>query len=406
MFILAACLAGVLQAKVINDLNVITTEVSEQSREVRDQAIADGFELAVVRFTGLPSHIIAATIRENSLRASQYLQRYRYEVTEQSAETEQQAESTKLVMIFDEGGILSLVDQLNLPAWNNNRPELLAWIAIGDKRYRLLLGPEYESQLKTLVTRSLNDPFMRVEPPEKQTSPTSTKSASEELNPAERLYLDKVGTSENLLEILDTVASNRGLPLVLPLLDLQDNISLDTGDVWGQFVSQIREASTRYKPDLTLVGRVELVNDGWLLDWLLLDDNSSELWQASAKTLSEALVTGLEETIERIASRFAVVQDSSKSSLLEISVSNIVTIADMAAMEDYLKKQPAIANVYLSRVSGTNVRYKLELIGDLSSLLQSIQLERRLVETTAPESQITMNLLDTTPVSIYFDWNG
>ena len=78
----------------------------------------------------------------------------------------------------------------------------------------------------------------------------------------------------------------------------------------------------------------------------------------------------------------------------------------MAALETYLKSQPAISNVYLSRVSGTNVRYKLELIGDLTSLLQSIQLEQRLTETTASESQISMNPLDISQASIYFDWNG
>jgi len=390
---------------VINDLNVVITEVEDQSQSTRNKAIAEGFELALVRVTGLSPDSISATIRENRLRANQYLQRYQYDVPAEPTGSDEQSEPIKLVMIFDEIGISNLLNQLNLPAWNNNRPELLAWIAIGDKRFRLLLGPEYEYQLKSLVTRSLNDPFLNIELSEEQNQSDQSIN-DDEVDPLEQLFLDKVGTDESLLDIMDKVATERGLPLVFPLLDLQDNITLDTGDVWGQFVSQIREASNRYSPDLTLVGRVELVNEGWLMDWLLLDETSSEIWQGSGQTLSEALVTGLEESIERIAKRFAVVQDTSSSSLLEISINDVGTAADMAALETYLKSQPAISNVYLSRVSGTNVRYKLELIGDLTSLLQSIQLEQRLTETTASESQISMNPLDISQASIYFDWNG
>ena len=405
VFILVCILATSIHAKVINDLNVVTTEVEDQSQSTRNKAIAEGFELALVRFTGLPPDSISATVRENRLRASQYLQRFQYDVPDELIGSDEQPEPIKLVMIFDEIGISNLLNQLNLPAWNNNRPELLAWIAIGDKRFRLLLGPEYESQLKSLVTRSLNDPFLNIELSEEQNQ-SEQYINDDEVVPLEQLFLDKVGTDESLLDIMDRVATQRGLPLVFPLLDLQDNITLDTGDVWGQFVSQIREASNRYSPDLTLVGRVELVNQGWLMDWLLLDETSSEIWQGSGQTLSEALVAGLEDSIERIAKRFAVVQDTSSSSLLEISINGVGTTADMAALETYLKSQPAISNVYLSRVSGTNVRYKLELIGDLTSLLQSIQLEQRLTETTASESQISMNPLDTSQASIYFDWNG
>ena len=397
----------VLHAKVMTDLNVIVAEVEDQSQSTRNKAISDAFKLVLVRYTGLTPQSLSSTIRENRLTANQYLQRYQYETLDESQLQSSEDETFNLIMIFDEVGIAKLLSQLNLPAWNNNRPELLTWIAVGDKRYRLLLGPDYEPQLRTLIRGTSNDPFLDMPSLAGQPEPSSNTDIEEEtLDPLEQLFLDKVGTDESLLDVMGTIADERGLPLILPLLDLEDSLTIDSADVWGQFVTQLRLASERYNPDAILAGRVELVANGWLMDWLLLDQSTSEVWQGSAETLSGALSAGLEQSIERIASRFAVVQDTSTSSLIEVSVTGINSLSDIAAVEAYLKAQPAISGLYPSRVTATEVRFKLALIGELASLLQSIQLEKRLEETTVSEMQISVNAFDISQPSIYFVWNG
>lgn len=399
--------SGVLHAKVITDLNVIVAEVEDQSQSTRNKAISEAFKLVLVRYTGLTPQSLSSTIRENRLTANQYLQRYQYETIDESQLQPSEDETLNLIMIFDEVGIAKLLSQLNLPAWNNNRPELLTWIAVGDKRFRLLLGPDYESQLKTLIRGTGNDPFLDMSSFADQPQPSSNNDTEEEtLDPLEQLFLDKVGTDQSLLDVMGMIADERGLPLILPLLDLEDSLTIDSADVWGQFVTQLRLASERYNPDAILAGRVELVADGWLMDWLLLDQSTSEVWQGSAETLSEALSAGLEQSIERIASRFAVVQDTSTSSLIEVSITGINSLSDIAAVEAYLKAQPAISALYPSRVNTTEVRFKLALIGELASLLQSIQLEKRLEETTVSEMQISVNAFDISQPSIYFVWNG
>lgn len=396
-----------LHAKVMTDLNVIVAEVEDQSQSTRNKAISDAFKLVLVRYTGLTPQSLSSTIRENRLTANQYLQRYQYETVDELQLQPSEDETFNLIMIFDEVGIAKLLSQLNLPAWNNNRPELLTWIAVGDKRFRLLLGPDYESQLRTLIRGTSNDPFLDMPSLAGQPEPSSNTDIEEEtLDPLEQLFLDKVGTDESLLDVMGTIADERGLPLILPLLDLEDSLTIDSADVWGQFVTQLRLASERYNPDAILAGRVELVADGWLMDWLLLDQSTSEVWQGSAATLSGALSAGLEQSIERIASRFAVVQDTSTSSLIEVSVTGINSLSDIAAVEAYLKAQPAISGLYPSRVTATEVRFKLALIGELASLLQSIQLEKRLEETTVSEMQISVNAFDISQPSIYFVWNG
>ena len=48
-----------------------------------------------------------------------------------------------------------------------------------------------------------------------------------------------------------------GLPLTLPLIDLEDQRAIQFTDVWGGFTGTIATASRRYRPQVVLTGRLE-----------------------------------------------------------------------------------------------------------------------------------------------------
>ena len=406
-FLFTACLVGAnVNAKEVEQLNEITTLVEDQTRSTRTKAIDMAFEQVLVRYTGLTPENISSTVKSNRINATNYLQRFQYQ---EATLTQQPAELSEtlfdLVLVFDPVAITNLLTQLNLPQWSNNRPDMLMWIAIGDKTFRLLLGTDHQLRLKELLTRFANNPFTSIQG-ESRPPASSDVDDTEMMDPIDQLYLEKIGTDEDLLLQIKDLASLRGMPVILPLLDLQDNVSLDSADVWGQFVTQIRSASERYQPDLILVGKIELVQEGWLTDWLIIGDTASDIWQGSAQTLSSALDQGIEQAIVRTAERFAVVQDTSSSQFVEISVSGIGSTTAMAELEAYLQSQTAIADIYVSRLMGNEIRYRISLITDIPGLLQSIRLEQRLVETE-PVS-LTINPAEAIlpqPV-VYFEWNG
>ncbi len=395
-----------LQAKILDSLNKIVIPVSDQSRAQRTKAINLAFQQVLVRYTGLSPESILSTIKSNRISATSYLQRFQYQEIVDVAEAPQSVVGTEIVLIFDPIGITNLLNQLNLPEWSENRPELLLWIAIGDKRFRLLLGPDHREQIRDLLTRQIDAPFSDFKTSEHLVGADVGNADSENPDPLDDYYLKKVGTEEDLLSELNRIADERGLPIILPLLDLQDNMSLDSADVWAQFVSLIRSASERYQPDAILAGKIELVSEGWLMDWILMDDSTSEAWQGSATTLADALYQGLGESIIRIAQRFAVVQDSSSSQTLEIAISGIQSATDLANLETYLGSQAAISAINMSRLKGTEVRYRVSLIGELSSLLQSIRLEQRLTEVQPSYSEFIPGQVVTSKPAIYFEWNG
>jgi hypothetical protein len=71
---------------------------------------------------------------------------------------------------------------------------------------------------------------------------------------------------------LFAVADERGLPIALPLLDLEDLNAVSFTDVWGGFEDRVAAASARYRADAILVGRVLPALGGSEIQWLLLQD--------------------------------------------------------------------------------------------------------------------------------------
>src|SRR5258706_15949695 len=66
------------------------------------------------------------------------------------------------------------------------------------------------------------------------------------------------------------VADERGLPVTLPLLDVQDLRAVTFADVWGGFEDRVAAASARYRADALLIGRVRPGLIGNQIEWLLV----------------------------------------------------------------------------------------------------------------------------------------
>jgi hypothetical protein len=82
---------------------------------------------------------------------------------------------------------------------------------------------------------------------------------------------------------LTAVADERGLPIALPLLDLEDLDAVTFLDVWAGDEERIGSAATRYRADAVLIGRVRpgVLGVGNEIQWLLVNDGRSSCSAAS-----------------------------------------------------------------------------------------------------------------------------
>ena len=54
---------------------------------------------------------------------------------------------------------------------------------------------------------------------------------------------------------LDAAAQQRGLPVMLPLMDLQDSVAVNPAVIWGKFTDVLDQANQRYMASQYLLGR-------------------------------------------------------------------------------------------------------------------------------------------------------
>jgi hypothetical protein len=205
-------------------------------------------------------------------------------------------------------------------------------------------------------------------------------------------------TSNSLLpSVINNFSQLRGLPLVMPIMDLTDLTSLTLYDVWGRFSQPVAQASARYMAEAVVVIRVsnsslvasqddnvdcpQCLVSKLAVDWSLMTDAQSEHAQIFSEqyqgdNVDELLIAALSDITDIIYQQYALL--TTHSNEFQIDVANIASLVDLVAVSDFLAELSAVQSVQLVSVQGTNRRFKLSLIGSKQALLASLKLSEQL----------------------------
>ena len=229
-----------------------------------------------------------------------------------------------LVVRFDGETLTQSLVKAGIPLWGSTRPEVLLWLAVEDREARYLLATNASLELEA----SLND-FSR----------------------------------------------RRGLPLLLPLLDLEDQMHLGYADVWGDFRQTILDASQRYGADAVLVGRLYRPFDGpWQARWSLYHHDDVARWKEEGLSQEQVLAGGIEGASDRLAQRYAQLFTPETEGQISLTVTDINGLASYARTKQYLESLDVVAGVQVTEVFSDEVLFKLDMRGDLPGLERAIGL--------------------------------
>jgi len=256
-----------------------------------------------------------------------YYYQYGYESTDKVLTVgDKQVPARMLRISFEPGLIAKLLRRAGFPVWGSNRPGILLWIATSDEDGR------------RIITDS-----------------------------------DKSG----LLDALDQQAKLRGLPLLYPILDLEDTSILSTAEVWGLFLDRIDSASVRYHPDVILAGRVQQDRSGqWTGRWYYRVERGWQGVDNTGFTVENLVDTVVNRLADELAVRYAV--DSSKGSIL-LRVEAINDVEDYAAASAYLQSLAPVVDSSVIEVEGNEVLFRLSTEGQSEQLLEIIGLDENMV---------------------------
>lgn len=323
IIVFAWLLAGRAQGVEVRDLDDASIKVESRSKSERTKALKDALSQVLVKNTGdfaiLSHDLVKAKLRNPSGMLSQY----RY--------IEQDTELT-LLASFDHKRLLSLLRQAQAPIWGKQRPLTLLWLVSETQTERQLIGD------------------ISLEP-----------------------------ARESLIK----AASQRALPLLFPLLDLDDVMAVGVADVRGGFTDIVGRASERYQAEFfALASLSQNQTDGTIAYKLSLYEQSdygpfnAPLLHLDATAADEQSAISLlaSELARFYASRYGV-SDSGQHLSSQVAFDGVDGLAQLVAIETYLKQLTAVKSVQLREVDAERITFNIELFGSQDDLLKQLTLE-------------------------------
>jgi len=256
---------------------------------------------------------------------------------------------------FDPVALRSRLDAAGLPIWSEERPATLLWLAVDSGRGE-----------RDILSAAAQGPA-GVAP-----LPGARKSA---LTAAR--------------ETLTTAAVERGLPMLLPLVDTEDLQVVTFAELWGDFSAPVLEASARYRADAVLIGRTQTLDPtARRVRWTLLFAGERWDWQGT-------LTDGPERAADRFAERLASAADSLRE--LRVEVRNVSNLDAYGRVYSYLRELSSVERCDVEQVAAGRAVFRLSLRGDPDQLLRVVALRRVLVPVDEPAADTDLQFALVTP---------
>lgn len=319
--------AAPVAAQALSNLGEVTVAVEDQSDAARESAFSDAVGTVLVRLTGRPDVADAEAVEGIVERAGRYVQQFRYG---RDADGDRE-----LMARFDTEALREALVRAEVPVWQRDRPPLLVWLAVerGDRR----------------------------------------ELVSSEQGEAERAAL---------LE----AAGALGVPLLFPLMDLEDQRRVDFADVAGGFDDPVLEASERYDTPVVLAGRLRGTGRGPEVRWILYGpDGQRERWRATGEALEELADDTLQRVAEVLREPYTLLPDLERSTVVRVHLTGIEGLEDFAAAEDLLGGLGGVRGVRPDEVNGKVVRFRLAINVDRERVVRALERESRLQPATLPD---------------------
>jgi uncharacterized protein len=305
-------------AEGVENLFEADVPVTGQQPELRTAYMKTAMEEVLVRVTGQSDVLNRASVRSMLANPERYVEQYRYHTVPDATPPQ-----LMLRVRFDGGAVQQALQQQGVAYWGTTeRPDILVWLAVEDGGKRYIV-------------------------------------AAEDDNDAHRE--------------MQQAASQRGIPLVFPLMDLEDQTRVRFADIWGGFFQDVQAASGRYNPQAVLIGRLNRsASGGWVARWDIPSGGEAGSWAGNGEQLGAVLQAGIDTLSERLASRLAVRAPDAATGKTSVTVEGVNSLTAFARVDDYLSSLAAIRHLQLERVDGSSLQYGLQLNATPAELTQTI----------------------------------
>ena len=323
---------GQLDAREPN-LFVVDVKVEDQTTSVEQAATRTSLLEVISRLTGLESVPRTAEIKKALDQAESFVSEYMYtQVLNYESETSAESKPLSVLrIVFQPDQIESLLGLAKLPRWPSPRDACIVWALLEDDGRRESIVP---------------------------------------------------GETYRLAELLASNGLARGLPLIFPVMDLEDQLTVNHGLIWGRFGKELLQASERYNAKCVLIGRLVAHKGGTVTsfsgDWTIMLRNSVSNHREAFWIEEEVRIA--EETID---SAVDLMTESSviyagESYVYRVRISFIEDFGDYLAVNQYLSKSPYVEDFSIDGYEGGFLKISIKSMAGREKLLEFFEKEGKL----------------------------
>lgn len=336
--LLLLALHAVVAAAQVPDIFSGEVPVADESPATRTLALQQILRQVMVRVAGQRSILAGEAANEVLQDAGALVQQFRYRNAPGPAGGEEAIPQRYLQARFDPSALRRAMLAKRLPVWLGERPRVLLWVATEENGVRRLLS---------------------------------------------------VGDERPLRERLLQRAQERGMPLQLPLLDLEDRAAITAADVWSGFAGAIQRASQRYPHEVVLTVGVTRSGAGrWLLAWRLWRDGQYRELSSAGDALADALASGLDLVQDRLAQQSgAVLPDH--SDMTRIRVEGVSTLQAYGHLMEALRLLPQVSTIAVLEADSDRLLLGVDMEGGEAALRRALIRDTSLVALPAAAKDVT-----------------
>lgn len=334
-------------AVMVEDLFTVEMPIADQTTSLRLEAFNEAFRQVVIKVSGSDDALQSKAFERPSEQSARYVKQFRY--INQSQPDEDEFESNRLLLRidFDQRLIEGLLREHNFPIWGRERPSSLL-----------------------VISYDVN----------------------------ENIRLVSQDATPDLIELLDQAASRHAVPVLFPLMDLEDISMVNVGDIVSREDEGIKRMAARYSPDALVIGQiVGRSGRGWQGDWEVRFADQIFKWKYQASQKNDVVDQVINHLARILALEYALEDHRRVDQTLLLSVSSLEGIEKLIKVQAYLKTLNVVDSVRLAKINGDVVTYRLKLRNDAADLQRLIEFGEVLEQEDFPqvntqgEDQVILN---------------
>ena len=200
---------------------------------------------------------------------------------------------------------------------------------------------------------------------------------------------------------LDAAAQQRGLPVMLPLMDLQDSVAVNPAVIWGKFTDVLDEANQRYMASQYLLGRFsvqEILGERlYTGEWLVRSSDGEASQFFRGVDLNNLVRAGIDMATRHVLDQHLVFTNVPRQH--DLVVRGVAGIRAYASLLDYLQSLEFIDSVMVLGLRADALTLRINSVAtDLqlrSLLIDDGQFDRapQTVQLPLPESATNLEFI-------------